>query len=207
MTLDEQCVVEALTLKVHVISLDQAARTWWDETPAGRREASARLSRLARAGWLVGEVTPTRGELGLTAPFLTWEPGEPDPAFGEVAYSISRRWQDEPKPTCTFRATKRAADVFGGYAGTTSSAKVDHDLHLAAVYSLFVRTRPEDAAAWLCEDAYVAERKDLVLPDAFLRDDAGRPRSVIESLGHYPAKRLYRLHADCRGRYLPYEWW
>lgn len=200
-------MVEALTLKVHVITLEQVARTWWNDTPSGKREATARLSRLARAGWLVEEVAPVRAELRLEAPFLTWQPGDADPAFGEVAYSISRRWQDKPTRTSIYRATKRAASVFGGYAGATNSAKVDHDVHLAAVYSLFVRTRPDDAAAWLSEDAFIEERKDQVLPDAFLRDETGRPRSVIESLGHYPAKRLYRLHADCRGRYLPYEWW
>src|SRR5690606_7256606 len=139
-TPDEQCVVEALTLKVHVITLEQVARTWWNDTPSGKREATARLSRLARAGWLVEEVAPVRAELRLEAPFLTWQPGDADPAFGEVAYSISRRWQDKPTRTSIYRATKRAASVFGGYAGATNSAKVDHDVHLAAVYSLFVRT-------------------------------------------------------------------
>ena len=147
-----------------------------------------------------------RTELML-APVARWEPGDPEPLFGALAYRMADRWSGPTQGRAIVLATPRAARLFGGHAGRVQQAARAHDLHVAEVYLQFCRTRPEEAMDWASEATLAASREGQVLPDAAIVNADGAPRLIVEVCGHYPKERLERFHVDCVARHLPYELW
>lgn len=200
----DQVLLSTLTLKVRLLSLGQAARTWWE---GDARQAARRTESLAEAGWLKRDAVTAHPELALEAPLLLWEPGDRVPHFGSLAYRAAERFQDRSEQMVVLRATRKAAELFGGEPGVLKAPSVTHDVQLAALYLRFLRDRPADAVNWLSEAALAPSREGEVLPDAAVTDDAGDICRVIEFVGRYPPERLRRLHEDCDSRKLPYELW
>ncbi len=207
MTTRDEAVIATLTLKVRVLSLAQAARSWWTSSPDGQREARRHLDRLVAGGWLVRHAATAHLELPLEAPLHVWQVGEATPPFGSLSYRLVHRWSGASEQVLAYTSTKQAARVYGGTAAAVKPSSLTHDLHVGALYLRFLRERPEDAEGWISEDTLAPEREEQVLPDAAVADANGVLRRVIEFGGSYPAERLARLHEDCAARGLPYELW
>ncbi len=200
-------VVESLTLRVRIISPDQAARTWWPTTATGPRLARRRLDALGAAGFLRRMTVHTHPELDLTGPVVDWRPGDPSPAFGSVAYRLQKRWTQPIVQRAVYAATPRAARLFGGRApGLKRPSQATHDLHVTTVYLKALAERPAVAAEWVSEDILAPLRRGEKLPDALVVR-FGKPTLVVEFGGAYDAERVERVHRDCADRRLPYELW
>lgn len=200
-------LVETLTLRVRLISPDQAARTWWTSTATGPRLARRRLDSLAAAGFLRRMVVHAHPELELVRPIAVWSPGEPAPAFGGIAYRLQKRWKQPIVQSVVFVATPRAARLFGGRApGLKRPLQATHDLHMTTVYLKVLAERPGVAAEWMSEDILAPMRRGEKLPDALVVR-FGKPALVVEFGGAYDAERVERVHKDCVQRHLPYELW
>lgn len=197
-------MLSTLTLKVRLLSIRQAARTWWDGDLGA---VSRRAETLAAAGWMRRDAVTVHPELPLEEPLFIWHPGDREPHFGALAYKAAARFEDRSEQAVILRATRKAAQLLGGEAGPLKLPSLTHDLQLGALYLRFLRDRPADAANWLSESGLAPSREGEVLPDAALTDDAGDVCRVIEFVGRYPPERLRRIHDDCVSRDLPYELW
>ncbi len=114
------------------------------------------------------------------------------------------------KPTRVVLAAKTANDIFGGPTSRPrfSSHHATHDLHLAEVFLLFRRLRPDDAADWLGEDIREKSGFRLKDPDALIEHGDGRRPLVVEFGGRsYDAMHLRTFHEDCEARKRDYELW
>src|SRR5690349_9025321 len=90
---DEQ-ILETLTTKIRVLSLDQIARTWWGQARAGASLAARRLSVLGRTGLLTFEPLWSRPELPLSKPLFSWQPGMPPPDCAHLSTQAVARWRE-----------------------------------------------------------------------------------------------------------------
>lgn len=203
----DQELIEALTLKVRLFSLEQIARTWWRES-RGLGPAARRLGTLAAAGWLRRDAVTASREHYLHRPLFVWAPLEEEPHFGSLARLAAERFQGGPEEQrIVVRATEKAAALFGGHAGSLKTASIHHDIQLAGLYLHLRDNRCADAEAWVSEATLAAERRGQILPDACLADENGTVTKAIEYLGRYTPDRLRRLHEDCSERAIPYELW
>lgn len=201
-------ILAILAHRIRVLTLDQAARTWWDGTAAPTTNARRGLGRLVSAGYLDTFTVVARPELPLSTPLATWEPTQHPPAFGSVAYRLQLRWNEAPRPTRVYVATKRAAKVVGGYGGPLRHPmQVSHDIHVTTVFLYLRTTNPSAAAEWIPEQKLAPLRRHQKLPDAALGRDPETLRRVIEFGNGYDADRLRAFHDDCEQRSLPYEVW
>lgn len=201
-------LLETLTLRVRVISVAQAARTFWGNTAAPEENASRRISSLERAGYVARFVLVCHPELGLESPTVTWKPGEPPPDFAAASYRLKTRWSEKPKPTPVVIATEAAANWLGGYGGRRPRpSEASHDLHVAALYLRMLRDAPGRARAWQSEAQLLARvrHKGGRLPDAMIV--GSKEKTVLEFGGAYSAAKLGAFHRYCAERGLPYEVW
>jgi len=199
-------MLSTMTHHVRALTLEQIARTWWENSCSGQGAALSRLSRLEKANLVQTQLVMAHSELPLSAPVCTWAPGDTQPPFGAIAYRLQRRWTDGVRRTRIFVATVKAAHQFGGFGGRLKRPlQATHDLHVSAIF-LFCRERfMASAPGWLLEDAIIHERRGDKLPDAVVRH--GASDLVIEFGGAYREDRVARVHEDCAQRGLPYELW
>jgi hypothetical protein len=211
MTLTERDreILKALTVKVRVLALEQIASAWWPETDSGRRNARRRLEEFAASGLVARTRVHARPLLSLEGPVFRWNPGEPGPDCGRLSWRLQSRWDKPPQTITVFYATRKAVNRFGGVARgkIKNLSQLSHDVHVGAIYLLFLRTQPLLGTAWMGEDVLAPARKHQKLPDAVLCDDAQNPLRAIEFGGAYPPERLAAFHEDCARRKLPYEIW
>ncbi len=206
MTDSERDLLQTLTLRVPLLSLEQLGRTWFAEEKVC--DAARSLERLCHGGWLRRVPVMAHPELELERPLAVWTPGERAPRFGQLSHQNRVRWGRAPARTTVYVSTEQTASVYGGRPGRAKPLHVSHDLNLGAVYLRLVAERPEEAAAWVSEKELAPEREDDVLPDAVLRADDGRLLRVIEFVGSsYTARRLEELYLDCSTRSVPIEFW
>ena len=204
MTDRDREILLTLTHRVRLLSLRQIARTWWPTA-----SVDAARQRLATMPTLLSRLKlNAHPELDLTAPLLTWHPGDPEPRFGSLSYQLRKRWTQAPEPTTVYVATDTAARYLGGFGGRLRRPlQATHDLHVSQLYLRLLKQDPERAALWVSEEHFAAERRREKLPDAVLRDAAGQIRMVIEFGGAYDTHHVKRVHLDCVARALPYELW
>ena len=206
----ERDLVAGMASKIRMLAFEQIVTAWW---PPGSRSAPTnarrRLSELVRVGLLARERVLARPLLTLAEPAFRWKPGEDAPLFGELSWTLQKRWTEPAREVTVYLATRRAAAIFGGRADgkIKNPSQVTHDIHLGALYLKFVREAPALAAGWIGEDILAPTREHQKLPDAILHDGEGRPRLVIEFGGSYPTERVRDFHEDCAARGLPYELW
>ena len=205
----EREIVSALASKIRMLAFEQIVRGWWPDSKSGPTNARRRLSELLEARLLTRERVLARPMLPLEKPVFKWKPGKEAPAFGELSWTLQKRWAEPAREVTVYLATRRAASIFGGRADgkIKNPSQTTHDIHLGALYLKLVREAPTLAAGWIGEDILAPTREHQKLPDAILHDGEGRPRLVIEFGGSYPTERVRDFHEDCAARGLPYELW
>lgn len=203
-------ILRTLSLRVRLFALDQIAAAWWTSTPAGRTNARRRLATLVDAGMLRRLRVNVRPLPALEGPVLSWQPGDADPPFGAVAWRLQSRWQEPPRTTTVYIATRRGANQYGGRqrGELRREFQATHDLGVAA---MFLRMRAIDSSrveGWIGEDVLAPHRRGQKLPDAVLADAPDRPpRLVLEFGGAYDSDRVRAFHESCAEDELPYQLW
>ena len=205
-------LLDTLTLRVRMLTLEQAARTWWPSSAHARRAARRRLRELEAAGLVRLFELAAHPELPLLAPVFQWRPREPRPDLHKMAYALAVRWTQAPPVRHTaVIATRDAGRHYGGWGGRfPRPTERTHDLHMAAVYLLKRAANPAAAAHWCSEEKLRETRggkpdgERRHLPDAVVT----RPkRTAIEFGGAYRVDKLQSFHDYCEGVGLPYEMW
>lgn len=201
-------ILATLTHSVRVLTLHQAARTWWGGTAAPLANARRGLAKLVRVGLLAGSTALARPELPLAEPTATWTPGGEPPSFDAVAYQLHSRWSQALRPTRFFVATRTAANALGGYGGSLAHPlHLSHDLHVSTVFLRLRETQPHVASNWISERHLAQFRRHQKLPDAGLGCSPESLLAAIEFGNGYDAGRLRAFHADCAERSLAYQIW
>lgn len=201
-------ILDALTLRVRVMSINQVAHTWFGRTAEPARYAARRLSALAAAGLIDQHSMPARPELLLHHPLVTWTPDTAPPDFDRLAYTLEVRWKAPAVPTHIVIASRAAGNWMGGSGGRLPRrSEVSHDLTLARLYLTWCVGGPRAGRRWISEASLRQEGfgDDDRLPDAIVEED-GR-RRVIELGGVYGAAKLRGFHEFCVEHEWPYELW
>jgi hypothetical protein len=205
----EREIVSALAAKIRMLAFETILRGWWPSSESAKTNARRRLSDLIEAGLLIRERAFAKPLLPLGEPVFRWKPGDDAPAFGELSWTLQKRWSEPAREVTVYLATRRAASIFGGRADgrIKNPSQVTHDIHLGALYLKLLRDAPSLAAGWIGEDILAPTREHQKLPDAILHDAEGKPRLAVEFGGSYPRERVQGFHEDCAARSLPYELW
>lgn len=201
-------VIETLTHRVRVLTLEQIARTWFSDGSHPRSNASRRMQVLERADQLARSTIMARPQLTMDAPVLRWFPGQAAPAFEKLAYGLVSRWTLPATPTTIFIATRSAGIRSGGFGGRRPRrSEATHDVCLAGVYLRLLEIEPLVAQTWVAETKlrHRGFGDNAMLPDAIV--ERGGRQLVIEFGGAYSAAKLKLFHEFCMGRNLPYELW
>jgi hypothetical protein len=203
----DDAILETLSVKVRLLTLEQIAGVWWTPTPTGIANARKRLARLRSMGLIESWQVKAHPLLSLESPVITWIPGEPRPNFGAASYEFQTRWKEAPKTTTVWVASKRCLAHFGAI-GTRFGhpLQATHDLHVSAVYLRVRALSLSLAATWTGEDE--RERKRGVKhPDAVIQNAEGRIELIIEFGGAYPAERVQEFHEHCEMSSVAYQMW
>lgn len=200
-------IVETLTRRVRLLTVEQVARIWW---PSARhlRIVRRRLRRLTAGGLLHRTIVNVHPLLQLKRPLLSWHDNKAEPNFERASTQARTRWTQPANPAEVYSATPVAANLFGSTATQLPQLNHrDHDLLLGQIYVLYRTERPAEARMWIGEDALDKAGYRIKDPDAFLIDDNGTKFSVIESAGRYGPKQIESFHHHCVENELPYELW
>ncbi len=206
-------ILEALTLKIRLLSAEQAAAAWWPGVRRGASQVRARLDALATAGMLSRHEVFAHQLLALEQLVLAWRPGQPQPTeneLGAAAYRLKTRWPDEsPARTVVYTATRKLANRIGGFNGHMPHRdQVSHDLHVTQLYLQLLRREPETARRWRGEELGKTDQGyGEKLPDAVLMDEAGRPYLAIEFGGRYSKGRVRDFCRHCAQRGIGFDLW
>lgn len=207
-TLRDLQILEALTVKVRMLTIEQIAETWW---PPGRYQvtnARRRMVRLVRAKLVLRYRINIHPRIPLNAPVAEWKPGDDSPEFAAVSTMLKNRWTLPAEPTSVFLASKRSANLFGTYAGPLKDpVQATHDVHLSDIYLWYQQHKPWFCDSWIGEDALKKAGTGVKDPDAFLVRPDGEVSRVIDFGGKYSADRVKEFHGHCAARSLPYELW
>lgn len=201
-------ILEALTLRVRVLTVPQIARTWWAMSKNALANAKDRLSILELLGFLTIYRAPAHPEIRLLAPVTTWKPGEQTPDLGASSYQLQTRWNQDPVMIHFTSATRKAANFFAGHGGRAPrEIERTHDIHLASVYLFYRANFPSLLPQWTFEEQIRRERRHTaeMLPDVLLRLNSGL--RAVEFGGAYPKTKLEAFHRYCEEQSLPYEIW
>jgi len=204
-------ILDTLTLRIRILTLEQVVRTWWPGYAHGRQAALRRLRELESEGMIQLFEMIAHPELPLEAPVVAWRPRDPEPDFDKVAYQLAARWTLPPIRHTALIATRKMGNHYGGWGGRhPRPTEQTHDLHMAALYLLKRAGNPAVPRYWLSEEKLRERRKGEKhtgrqhLPDAIV----ARPkRTAIEFGGAYKVEKLRSFHYYCQGIGLPYEMW
>jgi hypothetical protein len=200
-------VLETLTRRVRLLTVQQVAQLWWPEGNC-QRPARCRLERLSMANLIELHRVNAHPLLPVKAPLFAWQPGEVEPDFEQLAECCRDRWNKPEVPMTVCVAARLAANLLGSTArGVPKREFRNHDLRLASVYVAYRLQRPQLAALWIGEHALPKAGYRIKDPDAFLRQPNGDVVRVIESAGRYDAARVENFHEHCEANELPYELW
>jgi hypothetical protein len=202
-----EALLRVLTHKVRFLTLSQIARTWWSGSGAPEASARQHLRRLAKTGYVERKELLLHPEITLLHPVFSWQPGEASPDCEVISYQCQERWSQPPRVVSVWIATRKAADLFGGFGGRILRLDhATHDLHVGTIYCHFARHDQERADAWLPEEEIAAEAGERT-PDALLYDRAGNCFLAVEFGGACKAPRVEKLHAFGERYRLAYELW
>ena len=204
-------ILDSLTLRVRLLTLDQVARCWWADAKSARQSALNRLRQLELADKVHLFELPAHPELPLTEPEAIWKPKAPIPDFHRLSYRLSSRWKQPPILHLGVIASRASGRHYGGWGGRKPrSTERTHDLHMAAVFLLKRARDPESVVHWMSEEKVREGQRQRPrdgrqhVPDAIVK----RPkRTVIEFGGSYPADKLASFHDYCAAQGWPYEIW
>lgn len=202
----EQDLLESLTRRVSILSLDLVAAGWWpgDQQRVLRR----RLLRIESTGLAELHIINAHPLLPVDRPLLAWRPGDDDPDSEQVSLATRERWSRPAVPTAVCVASALLANMLGSTAGGLPPLEHrDHDLRLASVYIHYRQHSPHLAGLWIGEHARPKAGYRIKDPDAFLIDAAGRVLCIVESAGRYGPQQVESFHEHCVENELAYELW
>ena len=202
----DMVLLEALALRIRIISQKQAAEAFWEcHIPNARR----RLKQLTGAGFLKRASAPAQPLPEMIQPILRWQPGQDFPNANRVSHRLKQRWKFRALlPTVVYFATKRTTLQFGGKTRSQNKVtQVTHDLGLTATWIRYHQESNRETSFWVGEDILAPTRRRQKLPDAALLDRSGNPALLIEFGGSYAADRVTAFHEDAASRQLPYHLW
>lgn len=200
-------LLDALTLRVRMLTLRQITELWW---PNGRnqRRARIRLELLSSAKLVEIHRVNAHPLLPVVRPLFAWQPGESEPNCEQLAACCHDRWDKPAVPMTVCVAAPRAANLLGSTAsGLPPLEHCNHDLRLASVFAAYRQQRPQLAALWVGEHGLPKAGYRIKDPDAFLRHENGQVLRVIESAGRYSEPQVQSFHDHCEAHELPYELW
>ena len=200
-------LLDALTLRVRLLTLRQLTELWW---PNGNNQRCARhrLECLEAARLVEIHRVNAHPLLPVARPLFEWRPGDAEPDCEHVAACCRDRWNRPAVPMTVCVATSLAANLFGSTArGVPHRDHRNHDLRLASIYVAYRLQRPQLAALWIGEHGLAKAGHRIKDPDAFLRHDNGQVFRVIESAGRYGEAQVQSFHDHCEANDLPYELW
>lgn len=199
-------IAMALACQVKVLSVQQIASIWGKDFSADSLNGT--LCQLVESGlvtkseWNV--VPPPIDE----CPAFTWRPADPAPDGWRLSKQFRLRWKQPTQPINVFQATTKAGRLFGSRCGSMiRTIEQQHDLLLSQVFVLYHQRLPQLVPFWVGEHAMPVAERGVKNPDAFLIDNQGEPRRVIESAGAYSQKQVESFHRYCQQAGLPYELW
>ena len=205
-----ESILDALALRIHVLSLDQIARTWFGDQARAVAGVRRLMERLIKTGLAAVRREYSYPMLPLTGPILAWNPGQAEPDLGAIAYALQSRWPDAPSRVVeVYTSTPRLANRMGGFDGRLRHRdQVTHDLHVSEIYLRLYQTDPDLACRWMGEElSKSGQEYGEKLPDAVIADESGRPVRAIEFGGRYPKKRVQAFFEHCAQRNLAFELW
>ena len=203
-TEEDEALLNMLTTKVRLLSLEQVAKAWAGDKKYVRR----RLRRLSSLGLIAIEPVNVRPMIELATPIVRWLPGDDKPNFHKTSYRLQSRWKGDLVTLTACWATKQASHIYGGRGGgPPHRSQLTHDLHLSEVFVQLLRGFPEHAKCWVGEDSAPGTNAHDKVPDALLLDSCGKPDRVIEFGGAYGARRVELFHNTCSEKGLAYELW
>lgn len=209
LTVRDNELLQALSLRLRCLSVVQIAAHWWATNSDAIGNARRRLRLLEVCGFLTIQSVLARELPHLEAPVLTWSPGDATPDFAPIAYHLKKRFVNPVTATPIAVVTRSAASRFGGHAGRVPRpSEASHDLGLGSVYLSLLRKHPARARCWIPEASLVAGRAAIhrKVPDALIRPRRG-PEVIIEFGGEYSKAKLEEFHDECCSRRRGYELW
>ena len=143
----------------------------------------------------------------ITGPLFEWEPGDPEPDFGAIAWAAQERWRSlVPKETTIYVVAKKALSLLGlpPRPRVKLLHHVTHDLAMCEVYSYCQKVFPK--YDFLGEDMFAPFRgHGEGVEDAQLIDGQGNVRRIVEHAGRYRKDRCVHFHEHVAERGLPYS--
>ncbi len=200
-------VLDALTLRVRMLTLRQVAEIWW---PNGRnvRRARIRLDFLVAAKLIEIHRVNAHPPLPVAQPLLVWEPSTAPPNFEQLAAICHSRWRKPSVPVSICVASTVAANAQGSASGgLPRGQRRNHDLRIASVYSSYRRLQPHLTGFWIGNHSFHTESAPFKTPDAVLQHPLGQLIRVINSIGRSSVEQIHRFHVQCETHQLPYELW
>lgn len=200
-------LLETLNCRVRILSLAHIYQGWNHHFDSSAALVDA-IMQLVSADLLVGDLWSLPASPIGQQPLAAWAPRQLAPDLVQIADVVQTRWNEPPKATPVVAATHKVARLFGSSAGGLPSTNHrNHDLLLSEVYIRYRTSHPKLANSWLGEDAVAIAERGVKNPDAFLFDDEGKVKRVIESAGRYSLAQLESFHQHCQSAELPYELW
>lgn len=195
----------ALAIQVRMLAVVQVRRL--EKLTGDRKHAIEDLSQLREAGLVERYLVNAHPLLGPSSPLFQWAPGEADPNSRLLSNKAKRRWTQTAVPTEVIVATKKTANLFAGTCyGLPPVEHRDHDLLLSDAYVVH-RLRRHAKRFWIGEDFLPKAGLRIKDPDAFLVDENGHPKWIVESAGRYSSRQIESFHDYCVSLDLPYELW
>lgn len=203
-------ILDALALRVHLLSLPQIAGIWWGNNKHPLAGARRFMDRLVESGLVARKILYAYPMIELSAPVVRWRPGDFEPDFGAVAYQLQSRWPDLPEQSIeVYTSTPRLANRMGGFNGRIQHRdQVTHDLHMSQLYLHYATSNLLAGRQWMGEELRKrGQEYGEKLPDAVLVDETGAQNCAVEFGGRYPKKRVRDFHDHCVTQRLAYELW
>ena len=202
-------IYKTLGAKVRGAGLDQLLRAFFPDSASGRIRGKHWLKERERAG-LFESFTVLARPVEDVELVCYGDPRAPPPDFSELSRESARRWNVPCRPTTVIHGTAKLRNIVGGppRMGFRAMDQIGHDaLGVAAVYFKLLRTAPELAAGWACEDSLLPSGYREAQPDAVIFDQAGSPRCAIEFASGYQAKKFEKIDRTFRSMGIPYTIW
>ena len=202
----DEDIIETLTLKLHLASLEQITAHWWEASTRARQTARERLRKLEVAGLLLRKRVNIHPLLSIDKPVQKWKPGNARPHFGKLAHQLQSRWTEPMALMTVYMATSMAANLFGGFGGRFKHrTQLTHDVHVTAIYFALLKIDSSISKRWCGEE--LLDIDDGKKPDAMLLNAKGEEIEVIEFGGRYDSRRVEEFHRFCQLRKIGYRLW
>jgi len=200
-------IIQTLGLKVRVMSFNQIASLWWNNTVSGRILAKNRLKLLVQYNFLNCLYVNAHPMLKIKGPIFSWMPGDTEPDSKSLSNFLFKRLSKQPNMTTVYTLSRKSKNMIGSGAKPFNPLHATHDIHVSEVYLFLLKNDIESAEAWISEDMITKRGKGLVDPDAVLNYSSLRPKLFVEFCGKYDAKRIDHFHSDCQNNNQGYQLW